>query len=98
MIRKMFHVIVVARPLSCGTAGAAGRTRSPFHLDPEQIPTLSVSPRRKAKAKELGTISSSSTARAVRRQELSNVEDALNQNVKALLLDPVVSAAARRRS
>ena len=96
MIRNMFHVIVVAA-LSCVAAGAArAADRIALVVSTLNNPYfVSLADGAKAKAKELGYNLVVLDSQNDTAKELSNVEDALNQNVKALLLNPVDSAAAR---
>ena len=96
MIRNMFHVIVVAA-LSCAAAGAArAADRIALVVSTLNNPYfVSLADGAKAKAKELGYNLVVLDSQNDTAKELSNVEDALNQNVKALLLNPVDSAAAR---
>ena len=96
MIRNMFHVLVVAA-LSCAAAGAA-RVADRIALVVSTLNNpyfVSLADGAKAKAKELGYNLVVFDSQNDTAKELSNVEDALNQNVKALLLNPVDSAAAR---
>ena len=96
MIRNMFHVIVVAA-LSCVAAGAArAADRIALVVSTLNNPYfVSLADGAKAKARELGYNLVVLDSQNDTAKELSNVEDALNQNVKALLLNPVDSAAAR---
>jgi ribose transport system substrate-binding protein len=96
MIRIMFQVIVVAA-LSCATAGAARATdRIALVVSTLNNPYFaSLADGAKAKAKELGYNLVVLDSQNDTAKELSNVEDALNQNIKALLLNPVDSAAAK---
>ena len=96
MIRNMFHVIVVAA-LSCVAAGAArAADRIALVVSTLNNPYfVSLADGAKAKAKELGYNLVVLDSQNDTAKELSNVEDALNQNVKALLLNPVDFAAAR---
>jgi ribose transport system substrate-binding protein len=96
MIRNIFHVIVVAA-FSCAAAGAArAADRIALVVSTLNNPYfVSLTDGAKAKAKELGYNLIVLDSQNDTAKELSNVEDALNQNVKALLLNPVDSAAAR---
>ena len=96
MIRNLFRVIVVAA-LSCAAAGAArAADRIALVVSTLNNPYfVSLADGAKAKAKELGYNLVVLDSQNDTAKELSNVEDALNQNVKALLLNPVDSAAAR---
>jgi ribose transport system substrate-binding protein len=96
MIRNMFCVIVVAA-LSCAAAGAApAADRIALVVSTLNNPYfVSLADGAKAKAKELGYNLIVLDSQNDTAKELSNVEDALNQNVKALLLNPVDSDAAR---
>jgi ribose transport system substrate-binding protein len=96
MTRNMFHLIVAAA-FSCAAAGPArAADRIALVVSTLNNPYfVSLADGAKAKAKELGynlTVLDSQNDTA---KELSNVEDALNQNVKALLLNPVDSDAAK---
>jgi ribose transport system substrate-binding protein len=92
----MFRVLVVAA-LSCAAAGAArAADRIALVVSTLNNPYfVSLADGAKAKAKELGYNLVVLDSQNDTAKELSNVEDALNQNVKALLLNPVDSAAAR---
>jgi ribose transport system substrate-binding protein len=96
MIRHMFHVIVVAA-LSYAAAGAArAADRIALVVSTLNNPYfVSLADGAKAKAKELGYNLVVLDSQNDTAKELSNVEDALNQNVKALLINPVDSAAAK---
>jgi ribose transport system substrate-binding protein len=96
MIRNLFRVIVVAA-LCCAAAGAArAADRIALVVSTLNNPYfVSLADGAKAKAKELGYNLVVLDSQNDTAKELSNVEDALNQNVKALLLNPVDSAAAR---
>src|SRR5271156_3806625 len=96
MIRNMLHVIVVTA-LSCAAAGAArAADRIALVVSTLNNPYfVTLADGAKAKAKELGYDLVVLDSQNDTAKELSNVEDALNQNVKALLLNPVDSAAAR---
>jgi ribose transport system substrate-binding protein len=96
MIRNMFRVIVVAA-FCCAAAGAA-RAADKIALVVSTLNNpyfVTLADGAKAKAKELGYDLIVLDSQNDTAKELSNVEDALNQNVKALLLNPVDSAAAR---
>jgi len=96
MIRNMFRVIVVAA-CCCAAAGAA-RAADKIALVVSTLNNpyfVTLADGAKAKAKELGYDLVVLDSQNDTAKELSNVEDALNQNVKALLLNPVDSAAAR---
>jgi ribose transport system substrate-binding protein len=96
MIRNMFRVIVVAA-FCCAAAGAA-RAADKIALVVSTLNNpyfVTLADGAKAKAKELGYDLVVLDSQNDTAKELSNVEDALNQNVKALLLNPVDSAAAR---
>jgi ribose transport system substrate-binding protein len=83
--------------LSCAAAGAArAADRIALVVSTLNNPYfVSLADGAKAKAKELGYNLVVLDSQNDTAKELSNVEDALNQNVKALLLNPVDSAAAR---
>jgi ribose transport system substrate-binding protein len=96
MIRNMFRVIVVAA-FCCAAAGAA-RAANKIALVVSTLNNpyfVTLADGAKAKAKELGYDLIVLDSQNDTAKELSNVEDALNQNIKALLLNPVDSAAAR---
>jgi ribose transport system substrate-binding protein len=92
----MLRVIVVAA-LCCAAAGAArAADRIALVVSTLNNPYfVSLADGAKAKAKELGYNLVVLDSQNDTAKELSNVEDALNQNVKALLLNPVDSDAAR---
>jgi ribose transport system substrate-binding protein len=92
----MFRVLVVAA-LSCAAAGAArAADRIALVVSTLNNPYfVSLADGAKVKAKELGYNLIVLDSQNDTAKELSNVEDALNQNVKALLLNPVDSAAAK---
>jgi ribose transport system substrate-binding protein len=96
MIRNIFHVIVVAA-LSCAAGGAAqAADRIALVVSTLNNPYfVTLAHGAKAKAKELGYNLVVFDSQNDTAKELSNVEDALNQNAKALLINPVDSAAAR---
>ncbi len=96
MIRKTLPVIVAAALLfaAAGTAQAANKIalvvstlNNPFFV--------TLADGAKAKAKELGYDLVVLDSQNDPAKELSNVEDVLDQNVKAVLLNPVDSDAAR---
>jgi ribose transport system substrate-binding protein len=96
MIRNMFRVIVVAA--FCCAAASAARAADKIALVVSTLNNpyfVTLADGAKAKAKELGYDLVVLDSQNDTAKELSNVEDALNQNVKALLLNPVDSAAAR---
>jgi ribose transport system substrate-binding protein len=96
MIRNMFRVIVVAA--FCCAAAAAARAADKIALVVSTLNNpyfVTLADGAKAKAKELGYDLIVLDSQNDTAKELSNVEDALNQNIKALLLNPVDSAAAR---
>jgi ribose transport system substrate-binding protein len=96
MIRNMFRVIVVAA--FCSAAAGAARAADKIALVVSTLNNpyfVALADGAKAKAKELGYDLVVLDSQNDTAKELSNVEDALNQNVKALLLNPVDSAAAR---
>jgi ribose transport system substrate-binding protein len=96
MVRKISRVIVAAALLCIAAGAARAADRIALVMSTQNNPYfVTLAEGAKAKAKELGydlivLDSQNDTAR-----ELSNVEDALNQNIKALLLNPVDSDAAR---
>jgi ribose transport system substrate-binding protein len=96
MIRNMFRVIVVAA--FCCAAASAARAADKIALVVSTLNNpyfVTLADGAKAKAKDLGYDLVVLDSQNDTAKELSNVEDALNQNVKALLLNPVDSAAAR---
>jgi ribose transport system substrate-binding protein len=96
MIRNMFRLIVVAT-LCCAAAGAA-RAAAKIALVVSTLNNpyfVTLADGAKTKAKELGYDLVILDSQNDTAKELSNVEDALNQSVKALLLNPVDSDAAK---
>jgi ribose transport system substrate-binding protein len=96
MLRKISRVIV-AVALFCGAAGAAhAADKIALVMSTQNNPYfVTLAEGAKTKAKELGYDLVVFDSQNDTAKELSNVEDALNQNVKALLLNPVDSDAAR---
>ena len=96
MVRNIFRVIVAAA-FCCAAAGAASAADTialvVSTLNNPYFVTLADGA--KAKAKELGYALVVLDSQNDTAKELSNVEDALNQNIKALLINPVDSDAAR---
>jgi ribose transport system substrate-binding protein len=96
MVRNIFRVIVAAA-FCCAAAGAASAAdRIALVVSTLNNPYfVTLADGAKAKAKELGYDLVVLDSQNDTAKELSNVEDALNQNIKALLLNPVDSDAAR---
>jgi ribose transport system substrate-binding protein len=96
MIRTVSRVIVAAS-LLCAAVGIA-RAADKIALVVSSLNNpyfVTLADGAKAKAKELGYDLIVLDSQNDTAKELSNVEDALNQNVKALLLNPVDSDAAK---
>src|SRR5271155_3962909 len=96
MIRTVSRLIVAAS-LLCAAAGVA-RAADKIALVVSSLNNpyfVTLADGAKAKARELGYDLIVLDSQNDTSRELSNVEDALNQNIKALLLNPVDSDAAK---
>jgi ribose transport system substrate-binding protein len=96
MIRNIFRVVVLAA--LCCVAASAAQAAAKIALVVSTLNNpyfVTLADGAKSKAKELGYDLIVLDSQNDTAKELSNVEDALNKNVKALLLNPVDSDAAK---
>ena len=96
MIRNIFRAMVVAALCCAATGAAQAADKIALVVSTLNNPYfVTLADGAKAKAKELGYNLIVLDSQNDTAKELSNVEDALNQNIKALLLNPVDSDSAK---